>query len=103
MQGFPFRSKECRRLLRKIGKADGYPSERNLELSAGKTRDMKPNGYGKVINIGSICGHVIRPELRHSCCVSKAAGIHMTRAAAPELIKSGTRGKTYHSRRNKSE
>ncbi len=54
---------------------------------------MKPNGYGKVINIGSICGHVIRPELRHSCCVSKAAGIHMTRAAAPELIKSGTRGK----------
>lgn len=56
-------------------------------------RVMIPNGYGKIINIGSICGHVIwphpQPQLPYS--VSKAAVIHMTRAAAAEYIRHGIR------------
>ncbi len=56
-------------------------------------RVMIPNGYGKIINIGSICGHVIwpdpQPQLPYS--VSKAAVIQMTRAAAAEYIKHGIR------------
>ncbi len=56
-------------------------------------RVMIPNGYGKIINIGSICGHIIwpnsQPQLPYS--VSKAAIIQMTRAAAAEYIKHGIR------------
>ena len=52
---------------------------------------MIPNGYGKIINIGSICGHVIWPDPQLPYSVSKAAVIHMTRAAAAELIKHGIR------------
>ncbi len=56
-------------------------------------RVMIPNGYGKIINIGSICGHIIwpdpQPQLPYS--VSKAAVIQMTRAAAAEYIKHGIR------------
>lgn len=52
---------------------------------------MIPNGYGKIINTGSICGHVIWPDPQLPYSVSKAAVIHMTRAAAAELIKHGIR------------
>lgn len=52
---------------------------------------MIPNGYGKIINTGSICGHVIWPDPQLPYSVSKAAIIHMTRAAAAELIKHGIR------------
>ncbi len=56
-------------------------------------RVMIPNGYGKIINIGSICGHIIwpdpQPQLPYS--VSKAAVLHMTRAAAAEYIRHGIR------------
>lgn len=56
-------------------------------------RVMIPNGYGKIINIASICGHIIwpdpQPQLPYS--VSKAAVLQMTRAAAAEYIKHGIR------------
>ncbi len=56
-----------------------------------EARVMIPNGYGKIINIGSICGHVIWPDPQLPYSVSKAAVIHMTRAAAAEFIKHGIR------------
>jgi len=52
---------------------------------------MISNGYGKIINTGSICGHVIWPDPQLPYSVSKAAVIHLTRAAAAELIKHGIR------------
>lgn len=56
-------------------------------------RVMIPNGYGKIINTGSICGHIIwphpQPQLPYS--VSKAAVLHMTRAVAAEYIRHGIR------------
>ncbi|OQA85192.1 MAG: 2-dehydro-3-deoxy-D-gluconate 5-dehydrogenase [Lentisphaerae bacterium ADurb.Bin242] len=56
-----------------------------------EARAMIPNGYGKIINIGSICGHVVWPDPQLPYSVSKAAIIHMTRAAAAEFIKHGIR------------
>ena len=47
-----------------------------------ESKVMIPNGYGKIINTGSICGHVIWPDPQLPYSVSKAAVIHMTRAAA---------------------
>jgi NAD(P)-dependent dehydrogenase (short-subunit alcohol dehydrogenase family) len=56
-------------------------------------RVMIPNGYGKIINTGSICGHIIwphpQPQLPYS--VSKAAVLHLTRAVAAEYIRHGIR------------
>lgn len=54
-----------------------------------ETKVMIPRSYGKIINTGSICGHVIWPEPQLPYSVSKAAVIHMTRAAAAELIRHG--------------
>ena len=54
-------------------------------------RVMIPNGYGKIINTGSICGHVIWPDPQAPYSVSKAAVIHLTRAAAAEYIRHGIR------------
>ncbi len=56
-----------------------------------EARVMKPNGYGKIINTGSICGSVIWPDPQLPYSVSKAAILQMTRAAAAELIKFGIR------------
>lgn len=56
-----------------------------------EARVMKPLGYGKIINIASICGHVIWPDPQLAYSVSKAAIIQMTRAAAAELIPHGIR------------
>lgn len=56
-----------------------------------EARAMKPNGYGKIINTGSICGHIIWPDPQLPYSVSKAAILHLTRAAAAELIKDGIR------------
>ena len=56
-----------------------------------ESKVMIPNGYGKIINTGSICGHVIWPDPQLPYSVSKAAVIHMTRAAAAELIRHGIR------------
>ena len=56
-----------------------------------EARAMKPNGYGKIINTGSICGHIVWPDPQLPYSVSKAGILHMTRAAAAELIKHGIR------------
>ena len=61
-----------------------------LEVRA-EAEVMIPNGYGKIINTGSICGHVIWPDPQLPYSVSKAAVIHMTKAAGAELIKHGIR------------
>ena len=52
---------------------------------------MKSQGYGKIINIGSICGHIVWPDPQLAYRVSKAGIIHLTRCAAAELIKHGIR------------
>ncbi len=52
---------------------------------------MLPNGYGKIINIGSICGHIVWPDPQLAYSVSKAGVIHLTRCAAAELIRHGIR------------
>ncbi|MBQ6472448.1 MAG: SDR family oxidoreductase [Victivallales bacterium] len=56
-----------------------------------EARVMIPNNYGKIIITGSICGHVIWPDPQLPYSVSKAAVIHLTRAAAAELIRHGIR------------
>jgi len=52
---------------------------------------MKPHGYGKIINIASMCGHIVWPEPQAAYSVSKAALIHMTKCLAAEYIKFGIR------------
>lgn len=52
---------------------------------------MKPHGYGKIINIGSMCGHIVWPEPQAAYSVSKAGVIHMTRCLAAEYIRYGIR------------
>ncbi len=63
----------------------------NWNCLRAEARAMIPNGYGKIIITGSICGHVIWPDPQLPYSVSKAAVIHMTRAAAAELIHHGIR------------
>ena len=77
--------------------ADEWKKQMDINLNGtwnclkAEARVMIPNGYGKIINTGSICGHVIWPDPQLPYSVSKAAVIHMTRAAAAELIKHGIR------------
>lgn len=54
-----------------------------------ETKVMIPNGYGKIINIGSICGHIVWPEPQSVYSISKAGVIHMTKCFGAELIKHG--------------
>lgn len=56
-----------------------------------EARAMLPNGYGKIINIGSICGHIAWPSPQLPYSVSKAAVIQLTRTAAAEFIRHGIR------------
>lgn len=56
-----------------------------------EARAMKPAGYGKIINTASICGHIIWPDPQLPYSVSKAGILHLTRAAAAELIRYGIR------------
>ncbi|MDD2456569.1 MAG: SDR family oxidoreductase [Kiritimatiellae bacterium] len=56
-----------------------------------EARVMIPNRYGKIINTGSICGHIIWPTPQLPYSVSKAAVLHLTRAAAAEFIRYGIR------------
>ena len=77
--------------------ADEWKKQMDVNLNGtwnclkAEAKVMIPNGYGKIINTGSICGHVIWPDPQLPYSVSKAAVIHMTRAAAAELIKHGIR------------
>ena len=52
---------------------------------------MKPNGYGKIVNIGSICGHIVWPDPQAAYSISKAGVIHLTRCLAVEYIRHGIR------------
>ena len=56
-----------------------------------EAKAMIPNNYGKIINIASICGHIIWPQFQSSYNASKAALIHLTRSLAVEWIKYGIR------------
>jgi len=56
-----------------------------------EARAMIPNNYGKILNIASICGHIIWPQFQSSYNASKAALIHLTRSLAVEWIKYGIR------------
>jgi NAD(P)-dependent dehydrogenase (short-subunit alcohol dehydrogenase family) len=52
---------------------------------------MKNGGYGKIINIASICGYTVWPEPQAVYSVSKAGILHLTRCLAAEWIKLGIR------------
>ncbi len=56
-----------------------------------EARAMKDRGYGKIINIASICGHAVWPEPQTVYSVSKAGILHLTRCLAAEWIKQGIR------------
>ena len=56
-----------------------------------EARVMKSSGYGKIINIASICGHIVWPEPQAVYSVSKAGIVHLTRCLAAEWIKHGIR------------
>ena len=56
-----------------------------------EAKAMMPNKYGKIINTGSICGHIVWPEPQSVYSISKAGVIHMTKCMAAELIKHGIR------------
>ncbi|MBA7567817.1 Galactitol 2-dehydrogenase [subsurface metagenome] len=56
-----------------------------------EARAMKDSGYGKIINIASICGHAVWPEPQAVYSVSKAGILHLTRCLAAEWIKQGIR------------
>jgi len=56
-----------------------------------EAKAMIPNNYGKIINIASICGHIIWPQFQSSYNASKAALIHLTKSLAVEWIKYGIR------------
>ena len=56
-----------------------------------EAKAMIPNGYGKIINIGSICGHIVWPEPQSVYSISKAGVVHLTKCLAAEFIKHGIR------------
>jgi len=56
-----------------------------------EARAMKERGYGKIINVASICGYAVWPEPQAVYSVSKAGILHLTRCLAAEWIKRGIR------------
>ncbi len=52
---------------------------------------MIPQRSGKIINIGSICGHIVWPEPQSVYSISKAGVVHLTKCLAAEWIKHGIR------------
>ncbi|MHB0946223.1 MAG: SDR family NAD(P)-dependent oxidoreductase [Sedimentisphaerales bacterium] len=56
-----------------------------------EAKAMIPNGYGKIINIASICGYIVWPRPQALYSISKAGIIHLTRCLAAEWIKYGIR------------
>jgi len=52
-------------------------------------RAMIQSRGGKIILIGSICGHIVWPEPQSVYSISKAGVIHMTKCLAAEYIKHG--------------
>jgi sorbose reductase len=56
-----------------------------------EARAMLPRKYGRIINIGSICGHIVWPEPQTPYSVSKAGVLHLTRCLAAEWAPNGIR------------
>ena len=56
-----------------------------------EAKAMISNGYGKIINLGSICGHIVWPEPQSVYSISKAGVVHLTKCLAAEFIKHGIR------------
>ncbi|MDD4870866.1 MAG: SDR family oxidoreductase [Kiritimatiellae bacterium] len=56
-----------------------------------EARAMLPKKQGKIINIASICGHIVWPEPQAIYSISKAGVCHLTRCLAAEWIKHGIR------------
>ncbi len=56
-----------------------------------EAKAMMPNKHGKIVNLGSICGHIVWPEWQTLYSTSKAGVIHMTRCLAAEWIQHGIR------------
>ena len=56
-----------------------------------EAKAMIPKGYGKIINIASICGYRVWPQFQSVYSVSKAGIIHLTKCLAVEWIKHGIR------------
>jgi sorbose reductase len=56
-----------------------------------EARAMLPRKYGRIINIASICGHIVWPEPQTPYSVSKAGVLHLTRCLAAEWAPHGIR------------
>lgn len=56
-----------------------------------EARAMIPQGYGKIINIASICGKIVWPDPQALYSISKAGVIHLTKCLAAEWIRHGIR------------
>jgi NAD(P)-dependent dehydrogenase (short-subunit alcohol dehydrogenase family) len=56
-----------------------------------EARAMKAGGYGKIINIASICGTAVWPAPQAVYSISKAGVLHLTRCLASEWIRHGIR------------
>jgi len=56
-----------------------------------EAKAMIPRRSGKIINIASICGHIVWPEPQALYSASKAGIIHLTRCLAAEWITHGIR------------
>jgi len=57
-----------------------------------EAKAMIPQGYGKIINMGSVSAHVVlRPQNQVAYNVSKAGVFHLTRTLAGEWAKYGIR------------
>jgi NAD(P)-dependent dehydrogenase (short-subunit alcohol dehydrogenase family) len=56
-----------------------------------EAKAMISKGYGKIINIASICGYRVWPQFQSVYSTSKAGIIHLTKCLAVEWIKYGIR------------
>jgi NAD(P)-dependent dehydrogenase (short-subunit alcohol dehydrogenase family) len=56
-----------------------------------EAKAMIPHRYGKIINVASICGHIVWPEWQSLYSISKAGVIHLTRCLGAEFIRHGIR------------
>ena len=60
--------------------------------SQSEAKAMIPQGYGKIINMGSVSAHVVlRPQNQSAYNASKAGVFHLTRTLAGEWAKYGIR------------
>ncbi len=56
-----------------------------------EARVMIPRKYGRIVNVASICGHIVWPEPQALYSASKAGIIHLTRCLAAEWAPRGIR------------